>query len=42
MPSDTTDFSSAIMLPVEAARYTRVAKSTLAKLRWWWGADRHT
>lgn len=37
MPSDTIDFSSAIMLPVEAARYTRVAKSTLAKLRCWGG-----
>jgi predicted DNA-binding transcriptional regulator AlpA len=37
MPPDSTDFKSAIMLPLETARYTRVAVSTLAKLRCWGG-----
>jgi hypothetical protein len=37
MPPDTTNCSSSIMLPIETARYTRVALSTLAKLRCWGG-----
>jgi predicted DNA-binding transcriptional regulator AlpA len=37
MPPDNTDTKLAIMLPPEAARYTRIALSTLAKLRCWGG-----
>jgi Helix-turn-helix domain len=37
MPPDIIDYKSAIMLPLETARYTRVALSTLAKLRCWGG-----
>jgi predicted DNA-binding transcriptional regulator AlpA len=37
MIADSTNHESAIMLPVETASYTRVAVSTLAKLRCWGG-----
>jgi predicted DNA-binding transcriptional regulator AlpA len=37
MPSDINEVKSAIMLPTETAHYTRVALSTLAKLRCWGG-----
>jgi predicted DNA-binding transcriptional regulator AlpA len=41
MPPDTADNVSAIMLPRETARYTRIALSTLAKLRCWGGGPRY-
>jgi predicted DNA-binding transcriptional regulator AlpA len=37
MLPDTTNCSLGIMLPVETSRYTRIALSTLAKLRCWGG-----